>query len=99
MLGDDVTQTNKGNARQQQSDNLNKSLSDIYADVVGTKCRAPFVQSWGEKTYGNALIVGIEDPLSDDEIPKVYMTRKQSCEPSGPFYISTVQKNSMLSQL
>lgn len=49
------------------------SMSAMFDSIVGTKCRAPFTQEWGEKTYGNAMIAEI-DTESDVEIPKVKNT-------------------------
>ena len=77
LLSDDVTQ----NRNLPQSNSLNNSppspdnsssteLSDMYKDIVGTKCRAPYTHEWGSMGYHNALIIGI-DELTDLDLPKV----------------------------
>ena len=47
-----------------------QALSDMYNDIVGTKCRAPYTHDWGAKIFGNALI---ESVVTDTEleIPRV----------------------------
>ncbi|XP_065191169.1 zinc finger CCCH-type with G patch domain-containing protein-like [Sycon ciliatum] len=35
------------------------------ADILGMKCRAPLVQSWGATQYYNAMIYGAEEPDSE----------------------------------
>lgn len=54
-------------------------VSNMYEDIVGTKCRAPFTHDWGEKTYGNALIAEI-DAASDLQSPKVKIFIKNQNE-------------------
>ena len=47
-----------------------QDVLDVFEEIVGTKCRAPFTHEWGEKTYGNALIAEVDDE-SNLETPKV----------------------------
>ncbi|XP_060592814.1 zinc finger CCCH-type with G patch domain-containing protein-like [Ruditapes philippinarum] len=47
-----------------------QALSDMYNDIIGTKCRAPYTHDWGAKIFGNALIAGVVND-SELEIPKV----------------------------
>lgn len=53
-------------------------MSDMYNEIVGTRCRAPYRPDWGAKVYGNALISGVEND-SNLEIPKV---RVMFCNPT-----------------
>ncbi|XP_045194698.2 zinc finger CCCH-type with G patch domain-containing protein-like [Mercenaria mercenaria] len=55
-----------------------QAMSDMYNEIVGTKCRAPYIHEWGAKTHGNALIAGVEKD-SELEIPKV---RVMFCNPT-----------------
>ena len=83
MLGDDVTKENnipvnssdnslqRADDTSQGEDNAcSSNLSDIYKDIIGTRCRAPFSHEWGSLGYHNALIAGIEEQ-TDLDIPKV----------------------------
>ncbi|KAL4218838.1 hypothetical protein ACF0H5_021426 [Mactra antiquata] len=54
----------------EESMECNQSLTVLYKDIIGTKCRAPYVHEWGAKTYSNALITSIEC-VSDLDLPKV----------------------------
>ena len=47
-------------------------MTDAYQEIIGTKCRAPFVQDWGEKIFSNAMIAAVETE-SEVEMPKVYI--------------------------
>ncbi|XP_052789995.1 zinc finger CCCH-type with G patch domain-containing protein-like [Mya arenaria] len=86
MLGTDVTSSqdsaeNKNNFKEkvyEGRDRCNEeldvssggSVNDLYKDIVGTRCQAPYAHDWGEKAYGNALIAGVETGL-ETEMPKV----------------------------
>ncbi|KAK3610986.1 hypothetical protein CHS0354_015102 [Potamilus streckersoni] len=54
------------------------SFSDMYNDIVGMRCRAPYTHEWGSMSYCNAMIAGIECGKNTDE-PKV---RVLFCNPT-----------------
>ncbi|WAR31939.1 ZGPAT-like protein [Mya arenaria] len=92
MLGTDVTSSqdsaeNKNNFKEkvyEGRDRCNEeldvssggSVNDLYKDIVGTRCQAPYAHDWGEKAYGNALIAGVETGL-ETEMPKFNQVREQ----------------------
>lgn len=47
-----------------------QTMSNMYDEIVGTRCRAPYRPDWGAKVYGNALIATVENDL-ELEMPKV----------------------------
>lgn len=76
MLGNDVTNESSlpghsiDNSMQNADNSRDTDFSNVYKDIIGTKCRAPYTHDWGSMGYHNALIVGI-DEQTDLEIPKV----------------------------
>lgn len=68
-MGEDVSSASS-NIKTTSNEILKTSMSAMFDSIIGTKCRAPFTQEWGEKTYGNAMIAEV-DTESDMDNPKV----------------------------
>ncbi|KAL3871835.1 hypothetical protein ACJMK2_039807 [Sinanodonta woodiana] len=54
-------------SQENSSQFAENSLSDIYNDIVGMRCRAPYTLEWGAMSYCNAMIAGIECGKNTDE--------------------------------
>lgn len=72
------TSSSYSNGDQQSTSAGINFLNDVYKDIIGTKCQAPYTPDWGTMHYGNALISAIE-MQSDTEVPKV---RVMFCNPT-----------------
>ena len=77
LLGDDLTHNEQKppspsctQGSQDREAPNSTDLNDVYKDIIGTRCRAPYTHDWGSMSYHNALIVGIEAE-TDFEIPQV----------------------------
>ncbi|KAJ8316774.1 hypothetical protein KUTeg_005676 [Tegillarca granosa] len=56
-----------------QGTSNNLIYSEELKDLIGTRCRAPFVHEWGSTSYYNAVISGIDQADSTMDLPKVHV--------------------------
>ncbi|OWF42647.1 zinc finger CCCH-type with G patch domain-containing protein-like [Mizuhopecten yessoensis] len=75
MLSEDVSDPNE-NSTQTASDSpghvaLPQQTDEELKQMIGMKCRAPFVHEWGALSCHNAIISGLIPATSTDLMPKV----------------------------
>lgn len=63
------------NGSDNNSDNFDSDYTEQFKDLIGGICRVPFSFDWGNLSYYNAMITGVVNPDSDDNIPKVIYHR------------------------
>ncbi|XP_052092746.1 zinc finger CCCH-type with G patch domain-containing protein-like [Mytilus californianus] len=64
-------QKEEKNGADDNSDNFDSDYTEQFKDLIGGICRVPFSFDWGNLSYYNAMITGVVNPDSDDNIPKV----------------------------